>query len=286
MKIAFLGTGRLGTELALQLLKEGHELTVWNRSKAKTQTLADAGAGVTDTAEEAVTGAELVVSCLFDANAVQEVIVDPGLIPDGVAWADASTVAPKDTEVFAAAVPSYVATPVVGTLGPARNRALGVYVGSADAEVRQQVFEVVKVWGETNPERVKQVDSPRQAAAGKLIANLALAVTAQGFKEALLFGESQGVDAQTVVEMLGSTGLEFIRNMKSPFVLGERDTAPGDFTVDAIAKDVRAILTEANMPLPAIAAALQSFEVQQENDRGDHDFSEILVHRADRPDMP
>lgn len=286
MKIAFLGTGRLGTELALQLLKEGHELTVWNRSKAKTQTLADAGAGVTDTAEEAVTGAELVVSCLFDANAVQEVIVDPGLIPDGVAWADASTVAPKDTEVFAAAVPSYVATPVVGTLGPARNRALGVYVGSADAEVRQRVFEVVKVWGETNPERVKQVDTPRQAAAGKLIANLALAVTAQGFKEALLFGESQGVDAQTVVEMLGSTGLEFIRNMKSPFVLGERDTAPGDFTVDAIAKDVRAILNEANMPLPAIAAALQSFEVQQENDRGDHDFSEILVHRADRPDMP
>ncbi|MCQ9352932.1 NAD(P)-dependent oxidoreductase [Corynebacterium sp. 153RC1] len=286
MKIAFLGTGRLGTELALQLLKDGHELTVWNRSKAKTQTLADAGAGVTDTAEEAVTGAELVVSCLFDANAVQEVIVDPGLIPDGVAWADASTVAPKDTEVFAAAVPSYVATPVVGTLGPARNRALGVYVGSADAEVRQRVFEVVKVWGETNPERVKQVDTPRQAAAGKLIANLALAVTAQGFKEALLFGESQGVDAQTVVEMLGSTGLEFIRNMKSPFVLGERDTAPGDFTVDAIAKDVRAILTEANLPLPAIAAALQSFEVQQENDRGDHDFSEILVHRADRPDMP
>ncbi|MCQ9370552.1 NAD(P)-dependent oxidoreductase [Corynebacterium sp. 35RC1] len=286
MKIAFLGTGRLGTELALQLLKEGHELTVWNRSKAKTQTLADAGAGVTDTAEEAVTGAELVVSCLFDANAVQEVIVDPGLIPDGVAWADASTVAPKDTEVFAAAVPSYVATPVVGTLGPARNRALGVYVGSADADVRQRVFEVVKVWGETNPERVKQVDTPRQAAAGKLIANLALAVTAQGFKEALLFGESQGVDAQTVVEMLGSTGLEFIRNMKSPFVLGERDTAPGDFTVDAIAKDVRAILTEANMPLPAIAAALQSFEVQQEHQRGNHDFSEILVHRADRPDMP
>ena len=286
MKIAFLGSGRLGTELALQLLKEGHELTVWNRSKAKTQTLADAGAGVTDTAEEAVTGAELVVSCLFDANAVQEVIVDPGLIPDGVAWADASTVAPKDTEVFAAAVPSYVATPVVGTLGPARNRALDVYVGSADAEVRQRVFEVVKVWGEKNPERVKQVDTPRQAAAGKLIANLALAVTAQGFKEALLFGESQGVDAQTVVEMLGSTGLEFIRNMKSPFVLGERDTAPGDFTVNAIAKDVRAILTEADMPLPAIAAALQSFEVQQENDRGNHDFSEILVHRADRPDLP
>ena len=65
------------------------------------------------------------------------------------------------------------------------------------------------------------------AAVGKLLANLALAVTIEGFKEALVLGESQGLSEEQVVDMLGSTGLEFIVNMKAPFLLGERDTAPG-----------------------------------------------------------
>lgn len=281
MKIAFLGTGRLGTELAKHLISNPDvEVSVWNRTVERALPLGELGATVAATTNEAVAGADAVVSCLFNADAVRENIIDTNLIPEGVVWADATTVSPSDGEEFAAQVESYVATPVVGTLGPARNQALGVYVGSAREDFRQQAYELVKVWGAANPERVKQVDSARKAALGKLLANLALAVTAQGYREALQFGDAQGLSAAEVSELLDSTGLAFIRNMKSPFVLGERSTDPGDFTVDAIAKDAGIILEAAGHDLPAIAGALDSLTQQQAAGRGDHDFSAILVNRA------
>lgn len=280
MKIAFLGTGRLGTELAKHLLKD-HELMVWNRSLEKTAELESEGAAVAKTAADAVAGADMVISCLFGPEAVRETIIEPHLIPTGVTWADASTVSPEDATEFEKAVDTYVGTPVVGTLGPARQQKLGVYVGSANEAAREEAYSVVKVWGAANPERVKQVESGHRAAVGKLLANLALAVSAQGYKEALLFGESQGIGAEETSEMLDSTGLAFIKDMKEAFVLGERDTDPGDFTVDAIAKDAGLILESADSALPTIHAALKSLKKQQAKDRGDHDFSAILVNRAE-----
>ena len=97
MRIAFLGTGRMGTELALHLLPD-HELTVWNRTASRTQRLAEAGAAVAGTAVEAVAGAELVVTSLFGPDAVRETVIVPSLIPDGVTWVDTTTVSPADAD--------------------------------------------------------------------------------------------------------------------------------------------------------------------------------------------
>ncbi|WP_288750180.1 NAD(P)-dependent oxidoreductase [uncultured Corynebacterium sp.] len=278
MKIAFLGLGRMGTELALKLVDD-HSLTVWNRTAEKTTPLVERGARAADTPEEAVKGADLVITSLFGPDTVREVVIEPSLIPEGVTWADSTTISPEDAAEFAAAVPGYVHTPVVGSLPPARAGKLGVYVGGADASRRSTVADVVAPWAAANPERLKVVDSAPAAATGKLLANLALAVTIQGFKEALVLGESQGLAPEQVVDMLGSTGLEFIVNMKSPFLLGERSTSPGDFTADAIAKDARLMLATADKDLPAVAAALASLEEQQEAGRGDEDFSTVVVNR-------
>ena len=219
MRIAFLGTGRMGTELALHLLPD-HELTVWNRTASRTQRLAEAGAAVASTAAEAVADAELVVTSLFGPDAVRETVIAPSLIPAGVTWVDTTTVSPADAEEFAAAVPSYVGAPVVGTLGPARNGRLGVYVGTPDDGRREQVLDLVAPWAD--PERLRGVGSGREAAVGKLLANLALAVSAQGLREALALGEATGTSPEAALDMLGSTGLAFIAGMKGPFVRGER----------------------------------------------------------------
>lgn len=288
MKIAFLGTGRMGTELARHLLAD-HELTVWNRTAARAQPLVEAGARLAATPQEAVDGADLVVTALFGPDTVREVVTGPGLIPDGMTWVDTTTVSPADADEFAAAAPGYVGCPVVGTLGPARNGMLGVYVGTPDAERRAAVCELVAPWAD--PERLRPVDSGREAAVGKLLANLALAVSAQGLREALALGEATGTAPERVLELLGSTGLAFIAGMKGPFVRGERDAADGDFTVDAIAKDARLMietvgaaqtgeLTDETQPgadLPAVHAALASLEQEQEAGRGEHDFSAVLL---------
>lgn len=268
----------MGTELALKLVDD-HELTVWNRTAEKTEPLVERGASAAATPAEAVDGAELVITSLFGPDTVREVVIEPGLIPEGVSWADATTVSPADAAAFAEAVPGYVHTPVVGSLPPAREGKLGVYVGGADASRRRTVSTVVAPWAAANPSRLKEVDTAAGAATGKLLANLALAVTIEGFKEALLLGQSQGLSEEQVVDMLGSTGLEFIVNMKAPFLLGERDTAPGDFSVDAIAKDARLMLATAGRELPAVAVALGSLEAQQHAGRGDEDFSSVVVYR-------
>lgn len=291
MKIAFLGTGRMGTELARHLLAD-HELVVWNRTAERTQPLVEAGAQAAATAQEAVAGAEVVVTALFGPDAVRETVIEPGLIPEGIAWVDTTTVSPADAAEFAAAVPTYVAAPVVGTLGPARAGKLGVYVGTPDAQLRKRVMELVAPWAD--PERLQGVDSAAEAAVGKLLANLALAVSAEGLREALALGAATGTEPGRVLDLLRSTGLAFIAGMKAPFVRGERTTEGGDFTVDAIAKDARLMIATVESEtgehpdrerpgsdLPSVRAALASLEEEQEAGRGEHDFSAILLQHPE-----
>ena len=76
MRIAFLGLGRMGTELATHIAGSEHDLIVWNRTRGKAAPLAEQGADVADSAAAAVEGADLVVSTLFGPATVREVILD------------------------------------------------------------------------------------------------------------------------------------------------------------------------------------------------------------------
>lgn len=295
MRIAFLGTGRMGTELALHLIHD-HQLTVWNRTSERTGRLAEAGADVASTPAQAVDGAELIITSLFGPEAVRESVIAPGIVPRGVPWVDTTTVSPADAEAYAAAVPTYVGVPVVGSLGPARNGALGVYVGTPDDALRARVLELVAPWA--NPERLLGVDSGRKAAVGKLLANLALAVSAQGLREALALGEATGTSAEETLDMLGGTGLAFIAGMKGPFVRGDRTTAGGDFSAAAIAKDAHLMIDTVTgtaddaasddsgprpgSDLPALRGALASLEAEIAVGHGEDDFSTILLEEAER----
>ena len=271
----------MGTELARHLL-EDHELTVWNRSAERAHPLLEAGAQGASTPQEAVKGAEIVTTSLFGPDDIREVVLSTGLIPAGVSWIDTTTVAPEDAREFAAAVEGYIHCPVVGSLGPARAGELGVYVGTPDADRRAQALRIVSPWAGEN--KLIGVDSAAKAATGKLLANLALAVTAQGVSEALNLGESAGIEAAEVLDMLDITGLAFMKNMKASFILGERETSPGDFTVDALCKDAELMARTAQHPLPAVNAAIDSLKKQQAAGHGDEDFSSIFVYRNDASD--
>lgn len=277
MKIAFLGTGRMGTELARHLLTD-HDVTVWNRTADKAQPLVDAGAHLADSPAAAVDGTEVVFTSLFGPDTVREVVIEPNLIPEGTPWCDATTISPDDAREFADAVDTYVHTPVVGTLGPAREGTLGVYVGTPDDDLREKIMDLVEPWA--GEKKLIGVDSAAAAATGKLLANLALATMAQGVREALYLGESQNVDTESILTMLDISGLKFMKDMKQDFITRERDTDPGDFTVDALCKDAKLMEESSNVDLPAVHAAIESFEEQQSMGHGDEDFSSIFVYRS------
>ena len=278
MKIAFLGTGRMGSELARHVMKS-HEVTVWNRTAQRAQPLVEEGAQLADSPAAAVDGAEVIITSLFGPDDIREVVISENLIPEGVTWIDTTTVSPEAAREFAAAVDSYVHAPVVGSLLPARNGELGVYVGTPDDQRREVALDIARPWAGEN--KLIGVDSAAKAATGKLLANLALSVTAQGVLEALALGEAEGLGEKETLKMLDITGLAFMKNMKAPFILGERETAPGDFTVDALCKDSKLMVDTAKQDLPAVQAAIKNFEHQQELGHGDEDFSSIFVYRKD-----
>ena len=273
----------MGTELALRLIKPGgHELTVWNRTKDKTARVAQAGAKVVDDPQEAVRGADLVLTCLFGPSTIADVVLNSGLLPAGTIWADITTISPEDArqqaDWAAANGVRFVHTPVVGTLGPARAGMLGVYVGSTDAQARELVGSIVATYAD--PARLRLMDSAPEAATAKLLANLALAVTAQGVAEAIRLGASQGLGAERVLDLLNSTALGWMANFKRDFTLGA-DTAAAQFSTNAIAKDVRLMLHTSADPLPATTAALESLTRAQRGGFGEHDFSVMLQKESE-----
>src|SRR4030095_13601211 len=109
MRIAVLGTGIMGGPMARNLAAAGHDVTVWNRTREKAEGL---GATVVDTPEEAVGGAEVVLTMLADGPTVDAAV--PELDP-GVLWIQSSTVGVADTERFAARHARLLDAPVLGS---------------------------------------------------------------------------------------------------------------------------------------------------------------------------
>lgn len=281
MNISFLGLGRMGRVLAQHILDAGHSVTVWNRTPSRADELVAAGARLAPTASAAVDGADLVVTALFGPAAVRETVIG-GDLPFGsdAVWVDITTVSPDDATAFAAWARSagvrYVHSPVIGSLAPAANRALGVLIGG-DADDRAVALPVVSLWADSA--RLWEFDAPSKAAGGKLIANLALAVSMQGLVEAIDLGHATGLSTEEVLTTLTGTGLGVIAGMKGQTIRA-RSFAATQFSTDLIVKDIGLMLESADRPLPALVAAYAALTAAQDAGHGDDDFSVVAARAA------
>ena len=119
MRVAFMGLGIMGHAMATNLVKAGHEVTVWNRTPGK---LVE-GAGVAPTPAAAAQGAEVVWLCVSDTAAVEQILFGADGIEqslaDGMIIADSSTISPSATvslpSAFAAKGVAYVDAPMTGS---------------------------------------------------------------------------------------------------------------------------------------------------------------------------
>src|SRR5689334_15819581 len=113
MKLAILGTGRMGQALAGRLLDTGHSVTLWNRTPGKAPELVQRGAREASSIAEAVDGVDLAISVLANDDAVRAVALgDDGVraaLPAGATYVDASTVAPTTSAALVEAMPRYAA---------------------------------------------------------------------------------------------------------------------------------------------------------------------------------
>src|SRR5215216_1630320 len=124
MRTAVLGMGIMGAAMARSLAREGHDVAVWNRTAARADEVAGERVVACESVTEAVTGADAVITVLFDGAAVLGVAeeVADALGAESV-WLQASTVGPSGAARIAAAVPGVASrlldAPVLGTRKPA-----------------------------------------------------------------------------------------------------------------------------------------------------------------------
>lgn len=274
MRITLLGTGRMATHLGRHLLDAGHELTVWNRTAERTAALVEAGAAAASTPQQAVAGAELVVTVLFGPPSVRDTVINPDLLGEGTIWLDVTTVGPEDADFQAAWSATkgvrYVAGPVLGSMGPAAAGELGSILGGAADDVAA-VQAVVELW--SDPAKVRTVGAARDAAAGKLVANLALGVAMQGVAEALSFASDVGLDRDVALAVLGGSVLGPVVAAKKEQLV-ERDFDDAEFTAQALVKDMDLVLAD-TLGLHAVQAVRDALEAAIDDGRGDEDFAVI-----------
>ena len=275
--IAFIGLGRMGRELVQHLIADGRSVTVWNRTKAAARPALESGAMWADSPDAAVTSADILVTVLFGPDTVRQTILEAGLpLPAGLTWVDITTIGPADAAEFEQACRArgvtYVHSPVIGSLAPARQRKLGVLVGGAKDGV-DTVLPLVRTWAD--PGRVHTFDTAAKAAAGKLVANAALAISMQGVTETLRVGHGGGLSTEEVLALLlDGTPLQAMAGLKGD-AIRSRAFDDTQFSANALAKDAGLMMRTADRPLPALSAAYAALEAAKAAGLGENDFSVI-----------
>jgi len=270
----------MGRELVRHLLtEESYDLVLWNRTMAAREVFSGTRARIASTAEEAVQGADVVITCLFGPDAVRQVVLWGAPMAEGTLWIDISTVGPRMAAECAGWAKEknldYVHAPVLGSLGPAKAHDLGVLIGGESAQARARTRQIVKLWAD--PNRIVEYDDPAKAATGKLVVNYGLAVGMQALTEAVRVGEAGGLtqaEALTLVS-LPKTPLTVIAGMKGA-VLASHDYSDTQFSTNLLAKDVDLMLslTEGEA-VPALTTAFAALEHARRSGHGEDDFASM-----------
>ena len=276
MTVAFLGMGRMGRLMASHVLDAGHQLTVWNRTPGKADELTSRGAREASSIDEAVRDADAIVLMLFGGESVEEVL-EPiaAAAAKGTLVIDATTTGPDAARRLAARAHElglrYVDAPVVGSLPPAKDGTLGVLVGGATSDVAE-ARPLIELWAD--PERVRHLGDAGAGNALKAIVNMCLGIAMTGVGEALALAADLSLDRETVLDTLeaGPFGWSIKQKRK---MLSNGDYSPTAFSLDLMAKDLKAALGSAAEALPVLSATLRRATDSIETGHGDEDYAAL-----------
>ncbi len=262
MRIAFVGTGVMGKSMAGHLLKAGHEVVVYTRTKAKAADLLAAGARWADSPAVAATGADAAISMVGYPHDVEEVW--QGFLSTacpGCLLVDMTTSSPALARQLASAATARgcrpLDAPVSGGDRGAREATLTIMVGGAEAD-----FAAARPLFEAMGKTISLQGGPGAGQLCKLANQIAIASGMVAMAEALAFARANGLDLEAVLKALSGGGASSwaLLNL-APRVL-KGDLAPG-FYVKHFVKDLRLALDvcrEQRLALPGLELAARMYE--------------------------
>jgi 3-hydroxyisobutyrate dehydrogenase-like beta-hydroxyacid dehydrogenase len=225
MRVAILGTGKMGAAMANRLGSQGHQLKLWNRTRSRAEAV---GAGeVAATPADAVRDAEAVISMLTDAAALRAAYLGP----DGAAkaardqvFADMSTAGSDVEQELQAVLPAFVEAPVLGSVGAILGGTAVILVGGKKDAV-ERARAVLSAFGD-----VRMIGELGSASALKLIANTMLAGVYALTSELMAAGIAAGLPQEEVffvlnriVPLLTQRKAGFVEHRYEPVTFALRD---------------------------------------------------------------
>jgi 3-hydroxyisobutyrate dehydrogenase len=275
--VAVLGTGLMGAGMARSLDRAGLDVTVWNRSADKARALE---LPVADDPAAAVRDADVVVTMLFDAESVAEVMAEAlPAMRDGAVWLQTSTVGLDGTDRLAAlaaehGVP-FVDAPVLGTRQPAENGQLTV-LAAGPVDVRDRVAPALAAIG---AKTLWVGERPGDGHKLKLAANAWVLTIVAGTAQSVALTEAFGLDPQQFFDLIAGGPLDTAYGKAKGKAMIAGDFTPA-FALSGAAKDaglIRAAAAEAGVATDLVAALETLFTAS-----GDQDDDMAAVIRATR----
>ncbi|WUI03857.1 NAD(P)-dependent oxidoreductase [Spirillospora sp. NBC_00431] len=203
--VAMLGTGIMGAAMARNLLKDGHRVAAWNRTRSRAEPLAADGATVAGSPAEAVAGADVIITMLNDGETALSVLAEASPeLRAGQVWAQMGTVGVEDVPRLAAFAAerglAFVDAPVQGTKGPAEQGKL-IVLAAGPPDARAAVDPVFDAVGA----RTHWLDEDGASGAGTRLklAAVSYAISLTGvIAESVALTEGLGLDPSLLGEVL------------------------------------------------------------------------------------
>ncbi|MCW3049951.1 MAG: 6-phosphogluconate dehydrogenase NAD-binding protein [Solirubrobacterales bacterium] len=282
MRVGFIGLGIMGSRMAASLRRAGHDLTVYNRTRATAETwAAEHGATVAATPAEAGAAADVVITMVVDGDQVRDVLLGPGGVAEGAApgtlCVDMSTIAPSETRAIGAELAehglSLLDAPVTGSAPRAEDGTLTIMAGG-----EREDFERAKPLLEAMGALVLHVGPLGQGEMLKLVNNAVAAANAATLAQALVVAKATGVDLKALVAVMGagSGGSTMLTLKAGPMLEHDYTTL---FKLEHMLKDVRLCLEEgqtAGVPFPVAAATREALSAAMGRGHADDDFAAVL----------
>ena len=287
MRIGFLGLGRMGRGMARNLLRAGHEVVVYNRTRQSADELGKEGASVAGYPADAAAGREIVITMLADDAAVESVVFgDRGVIgslPAKSIHVSMSTISPDLSERLLAAHhehgQEYLAAPVFGRPEAAAAAKLSILVAGASA-ARTKVMPLFEAMGQRT---FDLGDNPAHANLTKLCGNFLITCVQEGLGEVFAAARKANLDPNTVFDVMTNTlfAAPVYKTYGSAILEGK--FSPPGFKLPLGLKDNRLMLQAAEKlgtPMPFANVVRDRFLTAIANGHGDMDWAAMTLSIA------
>ena len=276
MRVGWIGLGIMGSRMAANLRRAGHELVVCNRTRATADAwAAEHGGEVVDTPADI--DADVVITMLVDADQVREALLGAHgaarEAPGDTLFVDMSTIGPEAARGLADDIPQFVDAPVTGSSPKAEDGTLTIMAGGTEAAV-QRAWPLFEAMGKL----IVHAGPVGHGQQIKVINNAVAAANTSTVGQALLVGTATGVDLDALVAVIGggSGGSAMLDLKAGPMRAHDYATL---FKLEHMLKDVRLCLESgqaAGVGFPAAAAVREVLSSAMGRGLGDHDFAALL----------